>query len=353
MAELFDKPVTDVTAQFGWLTFGILGGAAAALIIFDFLRVRSVLILSYILIAASLLSFNLSDDLALIGAALGVVGFCCGLGLASAALVISRTYETERRASMLVMTDASFSIAGFSCAAIATSLVAAGFHWASTYQFIALIAVAIILLSLVSRFPDTATVRQHEESRESWPWSVWLCIGALFLYTLGQYSLLWWLPNYTETRLGATVDQAGQLITMFWLGLFVAQLTVAWLVMKVGVRNLVIVSGVSTCLFSIPLWVVGDLSVLPVLSFVWGFANLGLLKIVLSFATQLVRIPTPRLVSTLLLGATLGTAVSPWVTSNIVVATDNLFILQFGSVCYATLTLLLFMAVRQYARSGH
>jgi TsgA-like MFS transporter len=101
------------------------------------------------------------------------------------------------------------------------------------------------------------------------------------------------------------------------------------------------------------LWVVGDLSVLPVLSFVWGFANLGLLKIVLSFATQLVRIPTPRLVSTLLLGATLGTAVSPWVTSNIVVATDNLFILQFGSVCYATLTLLLFMAVRQYARSGH
>ena len=348
MAELFDRPITDVTAQFSWLTVGNLTGAAAALLIFDFLRVRTVFVMVYVLTLASLLSLNFADDLTKIGVALGVVGLCSGLGLAAAALVISRTYDAERRASMLVITDASFSVAGFSCAAIATALVAAGIHWAGTYQFVAFVAAIIILLALLSRFPDAGPIDSAANARESWPLSVWLCVGALFLYTLGQYSMLWWLPNYTETNLGATVDQAGSLVTLFWLGLFVAQIFVAWWVVKIGVRKLVLISAVMTCVFSIPLWVYGDISVLPVFAFLWGVANFSLLKIVLSYATQMVKLPTARLVSTLLLGATLGTAVSPWVTSRIVVATDNHVILQFSTLCYLTLAILLFAATRMY-----
>ena len=135
MAELFDRPITDVTAQFGWLTFGNMTGAALALVIFDVLKVRSVFLLAYVLIIASLISLNFNDDLVKVGLALGLVGVCCGLGLASAALVISKTYDAARRASMLVITDACFSVAGFSGAALATTLVAAGVHWTGTYQF--------------------------------------------------------------------------------------------------------------------------------------------------------------------------------------------------------------------------
>jgi TsgA-like MFS transporter len=348
MAEMFDRPITDVTAQFSWLTVGNLAGAAAALLIFDFLRVRTVLVIVYTLILASLLSLNFTSDLTKIGIALAIVGVCSGLGLAAAALIISRTYEAERRASMLVVTDASFSVAGFSCAAIATALVAAGIHWAGTYQFVAIVAAAIVLLTLLSRFPDARPDDSPANSREPWPLSVWLCVGALFLYTLGQYSMLWWLPNYTEKNLGATMDQAGRLVTLFWIGLFVAQIFVAWWVVKIGVRKLVLISAVMTCLFSIPLWVYGDFSVLPVFAFLWGLANFSLLKVVLSYATQMVRLPTPRLVSTLLLGATLGVAVSPWVTSRIVVATNNHFILQFSTLCYVTLAILLITAIRMY-----
>ncbi|MGI9201789.1 MAG: MFS transporter TsgA [Woeseiaceae bacterium] len=352
MSELFDRPITDVTAQFSWLTMGNLCGAALALVVFDFLKVRTVFLSVYLLIIGSLLSLLFSDGLTQIGIALGIVGVCSGLGLASAALLISRIYEAERRASVLVMTDASFSVAGFSCAAIATALVTAGYHWASTYQFVAIVAAVVVALVLMSNLPSTKPDTAESNYSESWPISVWLCIGALFLYTLGQYSMLWWLPNYAETRLGATVDQAGRLVTLFWFGLFAAQLAVAWLVLKLGVRRLVLISGVSTCLFSIPLWVIGDLGALSVFAFLWGVGNFSLLKVVLSFATQMLRVPSPRLVSSLLLGATLGTALSPWVTSGIVVATDNYFILQFSTLCYATLAFLLFMAVRIHARSS-
>ena len=274
MAELFDRPITDVTAQFSWLTLGNLAGAITALIIFDFFRVRTLLITVYTLILVSLLSLNFTSDLTNIGVALAIVGVCGGLGLAAAALIISRTYDAERRASMLVVTDASFSVAGFSCAAIATALVAAGIHWAGTYQFVALIAAAVILLALLSKFPDALPDDSPATVREPWPMSVWLCVSALFLYTLGQYSMLWWLPNYATTNLGASVDQAGRLVAMFWMGLFVAQIFVAWWVVKIGVTKLVLIAAVTTCLFSIPLWVYGDASVLPMIAFLWGVANL-------------------------------------------------------------------------------
>jgi len=101
-------------------------------------------------------------------------------------------------------------------------------------------------------------------------------------------------------------------------------------------------------MLSIPLWLYGEIDGLIILATITGFANLGLLKITLSFATQMVPIPTARLVSSLLLGATMGTAVAPWLTSQIVTATNNHFILQFGTGCFFMMTVLLVLASRDY-----
>lgn len=346
MSEHFGQPVTEITARFGWLTFGILVGAIIALVIFDLVRLRKLLMLVYTVLTACLVSLAFLGNMTLIGIALGLVGVCCGIGLAGAALVISRTYETEQRASMLVITHGWFSVAGIACSWIAIFLVARDYHWSGVYQFVALIAAFIVFLSYRSTFPATDGNEQQSPGTGTWPAPVWLCIAALFLYTLGQWSVLLWLPNYAETELGAPRDQAGQLVSQFWTGMFAAQIFVAWWVLKVGVRRLLLIAGVSTSLFSIPLWVYGDIDGLIILTTLWGFANLGLLKVVLSFATQMLQRPTARLVSSLLLGATIGTAISPWLTSQIVTATNTHFVLQFGTACYVALTILLVTASR-------
>lgn len=346
MSEHFGQPITELTAHFSWLTFGILGGSIIALLVFNWVPLRKLMIGLYGMILVCLISFLLHDNMDLIWPALGLVGVCCGVGLAAAALTISRTYEMDRRASMLVITDGSFSVAGIVCSGVAVIFIAREFHWSGAYQFVALIAGIVLLLAVFSTFPKTTTDVQEKQAREPWPASVWLCVVALFLYTLGQYSMLWWLPNYAETQLGAPREQAGQLVSQFWTGMFVAQIFVAWWVLKVGVRRLVLVAGIGSSVSSIPLWLYGDIDGLIVLATIWGFANMGLLKIVLSFATQMLRVPTPRLISTLLLGGSIGTAISPWVTSQVVAATDNHFILQFSTGCYVLLTILLIVATR-------
>ena len=153
--------------------------------------------------------------------------------------------------------------------------------------------------------------------------------------------MLWCLPNYLQTALGIEASAAGEVVGRFWTGMFVAQLFVAWWVLKVGVQRLLLIATLSTCVCSIPLWLVNSIDTLVMLAFLWGFANLGLLKILISYATLQVAKPGPRLISGLLLGATLGTALSPWVTSNIVEMSSSYFVLQFSTFCYALLTIML------------
>jgi TsgA-like MFS transporter len=346
LAEHFGQPVTEITARFGWLTMGILAGAIVALVVFDWIKLRTLMAGLYVLISASLLSLMLVENLTAIGFALGVVGFCCGIGLPGAALIISRSYETERRASMLVITDGSFSVAGIVCSWLAIFLLARNAHWSGAYQFVAVIAAIIVVLTLASSLPQsTAEDAIGRRQQSAWPAGVWMCLGALFLYTLGQWCFLLWLPNYAETELGVTREHAGRLVSQFWTGMFAAQLFVAWWVLRVGVRRLMLIAAFSTTALSLPLWNYSGIDGLTLLSTVWGFANLGLLKVTLSFATQLVAVPSARLVSSLLLGATVGTAISPRVTSWIVDATSTHFILLAGSIAYGAMTILLVFAV--------
>lgn len=155
MSEHFGQPVTEITARFSWLTFGIVIGAIIALFIFDLVRLRKLLMLVYTVLLTCLVSLTFLSNMTLIGIALGLVGVCCGIGLTGAALVISRTYETEQRASMLAITDGWFSVVGIVCSWIAIFLIAQEYHWSGVYQFVALIAASIVVLSSLSTFPAT------------------------------------------------------------------------------------------------------------------------------------------------------------------------------------------------------
>jgi TsgA-like MFS transporter len=349
LAESLDLPVDRVAPLFSWLTVGILVGSALSLFVFAILDLRRWLMLTYATVVAALLALAAFDPPSVLRLSLGLVGCACGIGLAAAASTITALYREDHRASMLVITDSSFSVAGILVSSLAVLLVAAQFPWVSVYLVVAGVALAVVLLVASVPTPQTAG-SATTAAPAPWPLAVWLCIAALFLYTLGQYSLLWWLPSHLEAGLGAPREDAGRVVARFWTGMLLAQFFVAWWVLRLGARRLVLLSVSGACLGSLPLWLVEDLSLLPWLSVLWGFANLGLLKVVIAFATLSVERPTPRLVAMLLFGATTGTAVSPAITGAVAGAIGPRGVLQFGSTCFALLALLVFLAWYQGAR---
>jgi TsgA-like MFS transporter len=352
LAEFTGLGVTAAADLFSWLTVGILLGSALALVVFDVLALRAAMLLVYAVIAGALLALRFSSDLWVLRLALGVVGCGCGIGLAAAASAIALLYRDDRRASMLVITDGAFSISGAATSALAVALVAAGLHWSAVYLSVAGCALLIVLIAGATPYPAAPAAAPAGTGRARWPAPVWLCIGALFLYTLGQYSLLWWLPTHLESTLGMPRDSAGSVVSRFWSGMLVGQLFVAWWVLRIGARRLVLLSVSATCLMSLPLWIVAQPELLPGLALLWGIANLGLLKVVIAFASLAVAVPSPRLIAALLFGATSGTAVSPAVTSALVEAFGTLRVLQFGSLCYLTLAVLVLLAHRLSAAAA-
>jgi TsgA-like MFS transporter len=356
LAEQLGIPVPAAGALFSWLTVGILVGSGLALVVFDLLSLRAAMLLIYVAIAGSLLLLRFTESAWLLRLALGVVGAGCGIGLAGAASGIALLFEGERRASMLVVTDGFFSGAGAATSAVAVLFVAAGLHWASSYLLVGGVAVIIVLLAATVRFPTSEAARVAPVTAETggegvapapavrWPATVWLCIAALFLYTLGQNSMLWWLPSHLEATLPMTREAAGSVVSRYWTGMFCGQLLVAWWVLHLGARRMVLASIFGTLLGSLPLWTVTVPAWLPWLAFAWGLANFGLLKVTIAFASEAVPVPTPRLIAALLFGATLGTAVSPVVTSAVVAAGGELTVLRFSSFCYLVLAGLVLLA---------
>ena len=350
MAEFYGRPVAEITSQFSWLTGGNFIGAVLALFVFDWVDLRRMLVAIYGVFAVGLLSLAHFDSLAYGRVVLGVAGLCGGIGLAGAALTIARTYEAERRASLLVITDGCFSVAGFACGSLASYFVARKLGWTSTYQCIGVLAAVIVALSLASDLPATKHKGAIRRRAVSWSMPVWLCVSALFLYSLGQYSMVFWLPNYASLQLGASADVAGSIIGKFWLGMFLGQVFVAWWVLRIGLRRLVAVAAVTTALGSIPLWGILDPTLLPTLALLWGIGNLSMLKSLLSFATTMVPVPDARLVSGLLLGATLGTAISPAVSSLIAERTQIRVVLICSTACHVAMLLLVLFSRRLQQR---
>lgn len=349
LSQVLGQSVPEVTQQFSWLTFGILVGAGLALVIVNVMELKRLIVAIYALSTAALVSLALHSQALGFWLALFVVGTCFGIGLAAAATSIARLYTDARRASMLVITDSCFSIAGFVTAGLAVRFVAAEMHWASAYLVIAGVCGLIVLISLSSRFPEAPSDHASQTGVSgAWPAGVWLCIAALFVYTLGQNAMLWWLPNYLSEVHGAPAAEAGAVVGQFWTGMFLTQLFVAWFVFKTGVSRLVMVGAVTTLVGSVPLWLVDDAGVSAWLAFGWGVANLGMLKMTLSFGTQLARVPSGAVVSALLFGSTSGTAVSPFVTGEIAQLGGYLAVLQFSSLCYAVLLALIVLAHSSY-----
>ena len=340
MASHFETSVTEITARFGWLTTGLLIGSALAIHLTQRVELRRLQVLVFSVVALSLMSLRFLP-LQWVWPALGATGVGLGVGLAGAALTIARSYSEERRASMLVVTDASFSISGWVCSTLALMFLAREFHWSASYLFVGGLAMLLVLLALGSAYPaeeqdagsQPALAQRNEAGR--WSKNIWLCIAALCLYTLGQYAMLWWLPAHLQATAGVTAELAGSVVGRFWAGMFVAQLVVSWWVLRVGVVRLLLLGSLFACLFSLPLWLIESVYWVSWLGGLWGFMNLAFLKIAISFATQLQKPLSPRLVSALLFGATIGTAVSPIVTSSIVEYAGTLAVLQFSSLCYA------------------
>jgi len=348
IAAYFDIPVTTATAAFTYLTTGVLIGTTVAVFIFDFLRLKQIIVGGAVLICLSIYSIYAIDSFAAFTLALGVIGACCGIELSAGAVVIATVYNERLRASMLLLTDSFYSMAGVVSTSLAGVLLARQFHWSSAYLLAFVVTLGIAVIALVSRYPATGkhiTKKQEPNDARHWPIGVHFIGLAMLVYLVGFVSIYSWVPNYAQDVLGAGVEESSVIVSRMFLGMFIGQLVMFFLVLRFPLRTLIVIYSIMATLLTVTLWTVASAMQLQLAMLGLGLVTGGLFKTVLSYGTTLVRYPSPKMVSYLIFHAGFGTAVTPFVSAYIVERRDMAAALQFATFCYV-LTLILILGAR-------
>ncbi|MEM8982432.1 MAG: MFS transporter [Pseudomonadota bacterium] len=304
----------EAARALGAVNLGILAGAIAAVWLLLKLQTRLVLLLSFVAVAAAVLAIVLLPTVGVVRGALFIAGFACGIGLPAAANIIASTHAGERRASMLVVTDGAFSVSGFAAIAVGGWLLAAGNAWPSVYGLAGCASLAALALIPCTNFRDISPPPGHA-SPANWPVAVWWCALALTSFTLGQFSLVLWLPTYLETAHDVAAIASAKPVSAYFVALFAGQLLAAVVVLPLGLLRLLPIAVVLCAGLGLGLSFVTGLTSAQWLAVAWGVGTLGLLKLIVTLGSQLADEQQVAVISTLLLAATVGTALAPYASS--------------------------------------
>ncbi|MDA0826892.1 MFS transporter [Pseudomonadales bacterium] len=340
----------EMVRTLGFFSTGTLAGSLAAVVLLPSVKLRTLTLSVYGVACCVLLCLLLMPtDLRAIAAMLCVLGACLGIGLAQAALVISRIYSETYRPSMLVATDGSFSLAGFVTASATVFLLTQGAPWASIYGLILAVVLVIFVAAFWLEFPENVRSEDPEDaglSVRAWPRTIWFLAAALFCYTFGQSSFLIWLPSFAQTSIGLSAAESGHLVGQYWLGMFIGQILTVVIVVRLGAVKMSLTGALgcfmaAALLFTYPL----SLDSPSMLALIWGICNFGLLKCLISQATLAFNETPAGLIPSLLLAASLGTACSPLASSWMVEALGVAAGMMTGLVSLAAVLLLVVAAI--------
>lgn len=347
LSSQFEISTSEAARVLSGFTSGNLLGAFLALFILGRVRYRALVLCIYVSAACTLVMLLVADETRWIWTLLALLGVAFGIGLATAAQLIALIYKEDQRAALLVATDSSFSLAGTVMASLTAYLLLSPIPnlppWLNAYLAIFLAVLLILMLAFVARYPEVARSDKNWGWIQRMPRPVWASGGALYCYTLGQTSILLWLPSMLQAS-SSDVAIGGEAVGRYWFGMFLGQLAAMTLVLVLG-RGWVLrfgAVGASVGALAVLLAVSDDQWMIWA-SIGWGLCNLGVLKMLISLATDCVDNLPDQLVPGLLLMATLGTASSPILTSWLVEGFDPVAAVTFGvTAMFGMLALTLF-----------
>jgi hypothetical protein len=181
VAESFGIPITVAVARFGYFTVGVFAGYILSFHIFDHVKLKTVVVVGYVLIAASvggLYTFPTAPALAFF---LFMIGLLASVQVCGASTLVSWIWSGKPRQTMLIAQDAMFNGGGIVFTTITTWFLAANYHWASTYAVVAALALLIAGIAATSEVQEQKDRDEESRIRTSWNLGILTVGGSILL----------------------------------------------------------------------------------------------------------------------------------------------------------------------------
>ena len=311
-------PITEAVARFGYFTVGVFFGYLVSFFVFDFIRLRLVVIFGYGLLKLAVGGLFLFENDAAMKFFLFVIGMLASVQVCGASTLVSSLWRDKPRQTMLIGQDAAFNGGGILFTSLTTWFIASGFHWGATYTLVAIIILIIALVASVTDFKSKSSVYNDLTGRTEWNPRILAVGGSVMLFMLSKISIFIWAPLYVEQAFDAGIVQAGRILTNIFIGAFFGSLLGTYIVSRVRIEyfliTMLIVGATSLgSMLSSP-----DLQLVLTLGYFLGASIGATFNGYTSFGLSFVFNPTHKNVAYLLIAGGIGSALAPWFSSEIV-----------------------------------
>ena len=311
-------PITEAVARFGYFTVGVFFGYLVSFFVFDFIRLRLVVIFGYGLLMLAVGGLFLFENDAAMKFFLFVIGMLASVQVCGASTLVSSLWRDKPRQTMLIGQDAAFNGGGILFTSLTTWFIASGFHWGATYTLVAIITLIIALVASVTDFKSKSSVYNDLTGRTEWNPRILAVGGSVMLFMLSKISIFIWAPLYVEQAFDADIVQAGRILTNIFIGAFFGSLLGTYIVSRIRIEyfliTMLIVGATSLgSMLSSP-----DLQLVLTLGYFLGASIGATFNGYTSFGLSFVVNPTHKNVAYLLIAGGIGSALAPWFSSEIV-----------------------------------
>jgi fucose permease len=352
VAESFGIPVTVAVARFGYFTIGVFVGYIASFYIFDYMKLKNVVVIGYLIIATSIACLFFFDHFLVFIVCLFLVGVAASIQVCGASTLVSWLWDGKIRQSMLLAQDAMFNAGGIVFTAITTAFLSREFHWASTYLVVACIALLISLTAATTRIEQKHQRGSDSEIATTWNIGI-LTVGfSVLLFLTAKISIFIWMPQYVEQAFGASISQSGRLMQNIFVGALGGSLIGTYIVSKIRVDYFLagmLLIGASGMWFMLA---ASNLQTVLLFAYAVGASVGATFNGYMGFGLSFVESPTHKNVAFVLLAGGVGSAIAPIFSSKIVAITGTVasalyacFIIQI----IVLITVLLLATLRRHA----
>lgn len=332
MAEYLNISITDAASLFSYLTGGTLIGTFVSMIVYSRFQIQQILKVNYAVFSLVMLALIFLDvrTVGVVSIYLILLGICCGTGLSGGAVIISKIFEENQRASAFIATDCAFSAAGFIFPTAATMILAANMEWTNGYGVVGILALILFGSAFVLKFPtsdiDSSTGKNEAKNAEDTLGSfkeiltprVILMGMALCFYLVSQNTFLTWAPSYLQETFALTAEESGAAVGNYWGPSIFGLIAAAILVNKIPARLMLVTVVVLAIGITFFLSGTDDPDIFLTATLAFGFLTSSVYKLAISVGSQQIKNAPAVLVTFLLTCGTVGSTLAPALSAKIV-----------------------------------
>lgn len=197
--------------------------------------------------------------------------------------------------------------------------------WTLSYAAVATLAVIILVLTFIVKFPETEADKTHNVSALRQftailtPRVVLVAVGVC-AYLISQTTFLTWAPNYLQAQFGLEEGQSASVIGNYWGMSIFGLISAAILVNKIPQRPFLMAVTLLASVITLGFVVIQSASHFLLLSYIFGFVTTCTYKIAMSVGSQQLPNAPAVLVTFLLFSGSVGSTIAPALSGLVVEA---------------------------------